>query len=82
VHTAPTLEAIRLAARTEALVLDPVYTGKVMAGLIAACREDALPAHGSIVFLHSGGAPGLLASEHAEWLVDALRTGGTYLRPR
>jgi L-cysteate sulfo-lyase len=69
------LEAIRLAARTEGLVLDPVYTGKAMVGLIAASREGALPADGSVVFLHTGGSPGLLASEHAEWLVHALAGG-------
>jgi 1-aminocyclopropane-1-carboxylate deaminase/D-cysteine desulfhydrase-like pyridoxal-dependent ACC family enzyme len=71
-HTGPILEAIRLTARTQGLVLDPVYTGKAMAGLIAASREGALPADGTIVFLHTGGSPGLLASQHAEWLVDAL----------
>jgi 1-aminocyclopropane-1-carboxylate deaminase/D-cysteine desulfhydrase-like pyridoxal-dependent ACC family enzyme len=71
-QTASILEAIRLAARTEGLVLDPVYTGTVMAGLIAAGREGALPADDDIVFLHTGGGPGLLAAEPAEWLVDAL----------
>jgi D-cysteine desulfhydrase len=72
VHAASTLEAIRLAALTEGLVLDPVYTGKIMAGLIAASREGTLPTEGSIVFLHTGGSPGLLAAEHSQWLVDAL----------
>jgi len=75
-HTEPILEAIRLAARTEALVLDPVYTGRTMAGLIAAGREGTLPVDGNVVFLHTGGSPGLLASEHAEWLVDGLAGGG------
>lgn len=72
VQAESTLEAIRLAARTEGLVLDPVYTGKVMAGLIAACWEGTLPADGCVVFLHTGGSPGLLAREHADWLVGAL----------
>jgi 1-aminocyclopropane-1-carboxylate deaminase/D-cysteine desulfhydrase-like pyridoxal-dependent ACC family enzyme len=71
-HSEPILAAIRLAARTEGLVLEPVYTGKVMAGLIAACREGTLPAEGSTVFLHTGGTPGLLSTEHADWLVAGL----------
>jgi len=74
-HAASTLEAITLAARTEGLVLDPIYTGKVMAGLIAASRRGGLPSEGSIVFLHTGGIPGLLANEHAQWLVEALGEG-------
>jgi D-cysteine desulfhydrase len=75
VHDGPTLEAIALAARTEGLVLDPVYTGKVMAGLIAACREGSLPADGSVVFLHTGGGPGLLSAEHSQWLLAGLAAG-------
>lgn len=72
VHSAATFEAIRLAARTEGLVLDPVYSGTVMAGLIAACRGGSLAPEGSIVFLHSGGGPGLLSDDHAGWLVEEL----------
>jgi 1-aminocyclopropane-1-carboxylate deaminase/D-cysteine desulfhydrase-like pyridoxal-dependent ACC family enzyme len=75
-HTEPILEAIRLAARTEGLVLDPYYTGKTMAGFIAACREGDLPADGRVVFLHTGGSPGLLANENAGWLLDALARAG------
>lgn len=67
-----TLEAIRLAARTEGLVLDPTYTGKAMAGLIAEARAGTLPDQGSIVFVHTGGTPGLLADEHSGWLVGGL----------
>jgi 1-aminocyclopropane-1-carboxylate deaminase/D-cysteine desulfhydrase-like pyridoxal-dependent ACC family enzyme len=55
--------AVRLAARTEALVLDPVYTGKAMAGLIAAVKSGQLT--GTVVFLHTGGAPALFADEFA-----------------
>jgi 1-aminocyclopropane-1-carboxylate deaminase/D-cysteine desulfhydrase-like pyridoxal-dependent ACC family enzyme len=56
-------EAVRLAARTEGLVLDPVYTGKAMAALIAAAREGRIS--GAVVFLHTGGAPALFADEFA-----------------
>lgn len=54
------LAALKLAARTEGLVLDPSYTGKAMAGLLAAAQ-----AGGSAGFLHSGGAPSLFAQGEA-----------------
>ena len=55
------LEAIRLLARTEAILLDPCYTGKAMAGLIHDVRTGAIPAGETVVFLHTGGAPALFA---------------------
>lgn len=64
----PTLRAIDLAARREALILDPVYTGKVMAATIDRARETE-PGHG-IMFLHTGGTPGIFA--YSESLTEAL----------
>jgi D-cysteine desulfhydrase family pyridoxal phosphate-dependent enzyme len=61
-------EALDLAARLEGLILDPVYTGKAMAGLLAARREDRIAANTRVVFLHSGGMPALFASTYAEWV--------------
>ncbi len=58
-------EAILLAARTEALVLDPVYTGKALSGLIGLAREGALPTTANVLFVHTGGAPGLMAQADA-----------------
>jgi L-cysteate sulfo-lyase len=52
-------EALKLAARTEGLFLDPTYTGRAMAGLIA----GGIPSDGVTVFLHSGGLPGLFAKD-------------------
>lgn len=57
------LDAIRLAARTEGLLLDPVYTGKGMAGLIGLSRRRAFRQGEKVVFLHTGGAPALFAYE-------------------
>jgi D-cysteine desulfhydrase family pyridoxal phosphate-dependent enzyme len=54
--------AVALAARTEGLVLDPVYTGKAMAGLIAEARAGRLG--GTVVFWHTGGAPALFADAY------------------
>lgn len=53
------LEALRLLARTEGILLDPVYTGKAMAGLIADIRVGKLAEDWPVVFLHTGGSPAI-----------------------
>jgi L-cysteate sulfo-lyase len=63
IPTAGTLEAIRLAAETEGLLLDPVYSGKAMAGLIDLCRRRFFSKDQNVVFLHTGGAAALFAYE-------------------
>jgi len=52
-------EAIQLLARTEGILLDPVYTGKAMAGLIDLIRKGEIGRDKTVVFLHTGGAPAL-----------------------
>jgi L-cysteate sulfo-lyase len=52
------IEALKLCARTEGLLLDPVYTGKAMKGLIALSKQGAFDGE-TVVFLHTGGAQGL-----------------------
>lgn len=52
-------EAVRLVARTEGIVLDPVYTGRAAAGLLAAAAAGEVTAGRRTVLLHSGGLPGL-----------------------
>ncbi len=59
------IEAVRLAGRTEALVLDPVYTGKALAGLAAARSAGVIGPGETVTFLHSGGTPGLFANAAA-----------------
>jgi 1-aminocyclopropane-1-carboxylate deaminase/D-cysteine desulfhydrase-like pyridoxal-dependent ACC family enzyme len=54
--------ALRLAARTEGLILDPVYSGKALAGLVAAAKEGRVA--GRVVFLHTGGTPALFATDY------------------
>jgi D-cysteine desulfhydrase len=71
--TAACREALHLAASLEGLLLDPVYTGKAMAGLVAAAREGRLPADGRIVFLHTGGLPALFAHRYADWVRAGAR---------
>ncbi|MDP2765668.1 MAG: pyridoxal-phosphate dependent enzyme, partial [Brevundimonas sp.] len=56
------IEALKLAARTDAIVLDPVYTGKAMKGLIALAKAGRFE-NETVVFLHTGGAQGLFGYE-------------------
>jgi 1-aminocyclopropane-1-carboxylate deaminase/D-cysteine desulfhydrase-like pyridoxal-dependent ACC family enzyme len=56
------VQAIQFAGRTEGLVLDPVYSGKAFAGMLAQLRAGRWPGQAPVVFFHSGGAPGLLAN--------------------
>jgi D-cysteine desulfhydrase family pyridoxal phosphate-dependent enzyme len=54
-------EAIRLLARTEALLLDPVYTGRAMGALLALIRSGEIDRGETVLFWHTGGAPALFA---------------------
>ena len=54
-------EAMALAARHEALLLDPVYSGKAMAGLIAQVRAGRIAAGSRVLFIHTGGQPAIFA---------------------
>lgn len=64
----PTVEAIAMAARSEGLILDPVYTGKAMAGFIQRARQAGTGQ--SLLFVHTGGTPALFAYGTA--LTEAL----------
>lgn len=68
--TASCREALDLCARLEGLLLDPVYSGKGMAGLIAATREGRVPTEGTLVFLATGGLPALLTPRYANWVAE------------
>ncbi|MBW8484313.1 D-cysteine desulfhydrase family protein [Actinomadura parmotrematis] len=59
VPTPEMVEAVRLFARTEGILLDPVYTGKAAAGLAGLARTGAIGPDETVVFWHTGGAPGL-----------------------
>jgi L-cysteate sulfo-lyase len=54
-------EAIALAARLEGFALDPVYAGKGMAGLIGLARAGRFGSDGPVVWIHTGGVPGIFA---------------------
>ena len=59
--TAAMVEAIDLLAKTEGILLDPVYTGKQMAGLIDLARTGYFKPEDKVLFLHTGGSPALYA---------------------
>ncbi|ASK63786.1 D-cysteine desulfhydrase [Virgibacillus phasianinus] len=63
-YSIPTIEmgeAVRLLARTEGILLDPVYSGKAMAGLIDLVRTGYFRKDEKLLFLHTGGSPALYA---------------------
>ncbi|MGC7978530.1 pyridoxal-phosphate dependent enzyme, partial [Salmonella enterica] len=55
------MEAVKLLASLEGVLLDPVYTGKAMAGLIDGISQKRFNDDGPILFIHTGGAPALFA---------------------
>jgi D-cysteine desulfhydrase len=59
--SAEMVEAVRMLASLEGLLLDPIYTGKAMAGLIALARRGAFRPEDQVLFVHTGGAPALFA---------------------
>lgn len=61
VPTPAMFEAVRLMARTEGLLLDPVYSGKAFAGVLADIRSGAFQTGDAILFVMTGGVPGLFA---------------------
>jgi D-cysteine desulfhydrase len=63
----PEREAIRLAAQTEGLLLDPVYTGRAFAGMMDLIHKGSIRRDETVLFWHTGGTPALFA--YAEELV-------------
>jgi D-cysteine desulfhydrase/L-cysteate sulfo-lyase len=68
--TDASMTAMRLAARSEGLLLDPVYTGKAMAGLMDHARRGIVGPNSTVVFIHTGGLPAMFAfkDEIISWL--------------
>jgi D-cysteine desulfhydrase len=67
--TEPVKEALTLTAQFEGVILDPTYTARAMAGLIAAARRGDIKPGEKTVFIHTGGLPGTFG--HAEALAYA-----------
>lgn len=62
---APEIEAMRLFARQEGLLLDPVYTGRAAAGLIDLIRKGFFKREENVLFWHTGGTPALFSEKYA-----------------
>jgi 1-aminocyclopropane-1-carboxylate deaminase/D-cysteine desulfhydrase-like pyridoxal-dependent ACC family enzyme len=71
IPTGAGLEAMRLAGRTEALILDPVYTSKAMSALIDHVRRGAIGPEETVVFVHTGGLP--ITFAYADEIMASLR---------
>ncbi|MFF5013220.1 pyridoxal-phosphate dependent enzyme [Streptomyces sp. NPDC001165] len=76
--TGPVAQALRLAARTEGIILDPTYTGRALAGLAAAVRDGDVRPGEKTVFVHTGGLPGLFG--HADAVAYAEEGAVTHGR--
>jgi 1-aminocyclopropane-1-carboxylate deaminase len=61
-----TMEAIRLGARLEAMITDPVYEGKSLAGLVDLVRRGDIPRDSTVLYAHLGGQPAINAY-HSLW---------------
>ncbi|MDP6772183.1 MAG: pyridoxal-phosphate dependent enzyme, partial [Anaerolineales bacterium] len=59
IPTNETIEAIQLLAQKEGILLDPVYSGKAMAGLIDLIRKGVFNRNENVLFVHTGGTAGL-----------------------
>ena len=61
-----TMEAMRLGAELEAMITDPVYEGKSLAGLVDLVREGDIPKDSTVLYAHLGGQPAINAY-HSLW---------------
>jgi D-cysteine desulfhydrase family pyridoxal phosphate-dependent enzyme len=78
IPTPDSVAAVRLAAQTEGLLFDPVYTGKAWAALTHAVRTGVIRKSSTVVFIHTGGAPNVFQEAAAisdAFRVSALKSG-------
>jgi D-cysteine desulfhydrase len=78
--TEPVMAALQLAAGTEGIVLDPIYTGRALAGLVSAIDDGQIRPGERTILLHSGGLPGLFG--HPTTLARILVRRAEGLSPR
>jgi len=67
IPTELSIEALRLFAKLEGVILDPVYTAKAGAGLLDLTRKGIIPNDSSVLFWHTGGSPALFAEQELHW---------------
>ncbi|MBK5106641.1 MAG: pyridoxal-phosphate dependent enzyme, partial [Anaerolineales bacterium] len=66
----PEVEALTMFARSEGMLLDPVYTGRAAAGLIDLIRREIITADQKVLFWHTGGSPAIFADRYMGDLLD------------
>lgn len=67
IPSGPGNEAVKMMARAEGVIIDPVYTGKCVAGLVDHVRKGMLTSEHVVVFIHTGGGPAVFTHSHL-WL--------------
>ena len=70
VLTSAEIETVNLLARTEGILLDPVYTGRATAGLLDLIRKGFFRPEEKVLFWHTGGTPALFAEPYSQGLLD------------
>jgi len=70
VLTSAEIETVNLLARTEGILLDPVYTGRAAAGLLDLIRKGFFRPEEKVLFWHTGGTPALFAEPYSQGLLD------------
>jgi 1-aminocyclopropane-1-carboxylate deaminase/D-cysteine desulfhydrase-like pyridoxal-dependent ACC family enzyme len=73
------VETIELLARTEGIILDPIYSGKAMAGLVTHVRSGKIKAGETVVFVHTGGTPVLFDHVDNAGRIRSLAGRGGYV---
>ena len=68
IPTPECIQAVKLVAQTEGIILDPVYTGKMMAGFLDLVKQGQIGPNDTVLLLHTGGAPGLFS--HAAAFIE------------
>ena len=68
--TAGTLEALTLLARHEGILLDPVYSGKIVNGALKHIKDQKLHQDDNVLIIHSGGTPGIFNSNMVRYRND------------
>jgi D-cysteine desulfhydrase len=66
IPTQEMIDAVKLVARTEGILLDPVYTGKAMAGMIDLIKKGFFSEKDALIFVHTGGLPSIF-TYHKIW---------------
>jgi D-cysteine desulfhydrase family pyridoxal phosphate-dependent enzyme len=66
----PEVEALTMFARSEGMLLDPVYTGRAAAGLLDLIRREVITADQKVLFWHTGGSPAIFADRYMGDLLD------------